>query len=134
MEDDEDNKVRAIICNHDDDDDQSTDVDSMTYLTNSMNGHGNQTTLEMLKTHGISMISEDDEDSSSNLLTSALQSGRTLVLSEGGKLVLNDSKIGTIVNGDNKPKIVTNSKPAMHFINPKEKKNITTVGNKVSYF
>ncbi|KAL5292307.1 hypothetical protein ACFFRR_011238 [Megaselia abdita] len=124
---DEDNKVRAIICNHDDDDDHSADVDSMINLTN-MNGNGNQTTLDILKTHGISMMSEDDEDPSSNLLTSALQSGRKLVLSEGGKLVLNDTKMA--VNGDSRPKVLTNSKPAMHFINPIEKKNSVTVGNK----
>lgn len=127
---DEDNKVRAIICNHDDDDDQSADVNSMINLTKI--GTGNQKTLDMLKTHGIAMMPEDDDDPSSNLLTSALQSGRKLVLSEGGRLVLNDTKI--VVNGDSRPKILTNSKPAMHFINPMEKKNNMTVGNKVSEY
>lgn len=106
-------------------------MDSIINLAN-INGKGNQKTLDMLKTHGISMMPEDDEDPTSNLLTSALQSGRKLVLSEGGKLLLNDTKMA--VNGDSRPKILTNSKPTMHFINPMEKKNSMTIGNKVSVF
>lgn len=132
--DNDDNQVRAIICNHDDEDSQTADVETMNYLTNNLTGQGNQTTLDILKNHGISMMSEDDEDPSSNLLTSALQSGRTLVLSEGGKLLLNDTKMAVTNGGEIKPKVVTTSKPAMHFINPLEKKNVTTVGNKVSVF
>lgn len=48
------------------------------------------TTLQLLREHGISMIPSDDSDSS--LITNALQSGRKLVLSEAGKIVLNDPK------------------------------------------
>jgi GA-binding protein transcription factor, beta len=46
--------------------------------------------LQMLQDHGISL--QDDQDNS--MLTSALQSGRKLVLSEAGKLGLNDLKMG----------------------------------------
>lgn len=46
------------------------------------------TTLQILKDHGISM--QDDTDST--LLNSALQSGRKLVLSDAGKMILNDPK------------------------------------------
>uniref|UniRef100_A0A0A1X959 GA-binding protein subunit beta-1 n=1 Tax=Zeugodacus cucurbitae TaxID=28588 RepID=A0A0A1X959_ZEUCU len=50
-----------------------------------------KTTINMLKDHGISMMPED-EDTSKELLTTALQNGRQLVLSEGGKLLLNETK------------------------------------------
>lgn len=49
-----------------------------------------ESTLQMLKEHGISMIQSDESDIS--LITSAMQSGRKLVLSEAGKLLLNDPK------------------------------------------
>lgn len=51
----------------------------------------NKKALEMLKTHGISMMPE--EDPSTNLVASVIQNGRKLVLSEAGKLCLNDSRI-----------------------------------------
>ncbi|XP_055845102.1 ankyrin-3 isoform X2 [Episyrphus balteatus] len=47
--------------------------------------------VNLLKSHGISIMN-DDEDTSNNLLTTALQNGRQLVLSEGGKLLLNEAK------------------------------------------
>lgn len=47
-------------------------------------------TLQLLQEHGISMIPSDESDSS--LITNAIQSGRKLVLSEAGKIVLNDPK------------------------------------------
>ncbi|XP_029407746.2 GA-binding protein subunit beta-2 isoform X3 [Bactrocera dorsalis] len=50
-----------------------------------------KTTINMLKDHGISMMPED-EDTSKELLATALQNGRQLVLSEGGKLLLNETK------------------------------------------
>lgn len=50
-----------------------------------------KTTVNMLKDHGISMMTED-EDTSKELLATALQNGRQLVLSEGGKLLLNETK------------------------------------------
>lgn len=46
------------------------------------------TALQLLKHHGISMI----EDADGTLLNSALQSGRKLVISDAGKLILNDPK------------------------------------------
>lgn len=45
-------------------------------------------TLQILKDHGIAML----EDTDDTLLNSALQSGRRLVLSGAGKLILNDPK------------------------------------------
>lgn len=42
--------------------------------------------MALLKEHGISM----QEDTDNSLITSALQSGRQLVLSDAGKLFLND--------------------------------------------
>ncbi|XP_055912253.1 ankyrin repeat domain-containing protein 17 isoform X4 [Eupeodes corollae] len=47
--------------------------------------------VNLLKSHGISIMN-DDEDTSNKLLTTALQNGRQLVLSEGGKLLLNEAK------------------------------------------
>lgn len=48
-------------------------------------------TLQMLKEHGIAMIPSDD--SGSSLITSAIQSGRKVVLSEAGKFALNQTRI-----------------------------------------
>ncbi|XP_050097455.1 ankyrin repeat domain-containing protein 50 [Anopheles aquasalis] len=46
-------------------------------------------TLQMLKQHGISLIPSDDTGS---LITSAIQSGRKIVLSEAGKYALNETR------------------------------------------
>ncbi|ETN67996.1 ga binding protein beta chain (transcription factor e4tf1-47) [Anopheles darlingi] len=46
-------------------------------------------TLQMLKQHGIALIPSDDTGS---LITSAIQSGRKIVLSEAGKYALNESR------------------------------------------
>lgn len=59
--------------------------------------------VNLLKSHGISIMN-DDEDTSNNLLTTALQNGRQLVLSEGGKLLLNEAK------KMNKPQLTDNIK------------------------
>lgn len=48
-------------------------------------------TLQMLKEHGIAMIPSDD--SGSSLITSAIQSGRKIVLSEAGKFALNETRM-----------------------------------------
>lgn len=48
-------------------------------------------TLQMLKEHGIAMIPSDD--SGSSLITSAIQSGRKIVLSEAGKFALNETRV-----------------------------------------
>lgn len=45
-------------------------------------------TLQILKDHGIAML----EDTDGTLLNSALQNGRRLVLSDAGKMILNDPK------------------------------------------
>ncbi|XP_037813281.1 probable basic-leucine zipper transcription factor N isoform X2 [Lucilia sericata] len=47
-------------------------------------------TINLLKSHGISMIPEDD--TSKDMLNTALQNGRQLILSEGGKLLLSETK------------------------------------------
>lgn len=60
----------------------------------------------MLKDHGISMMPED-EDTSKELLATALQNGRQLVLSEGGKLLLNETK--KIHNNNNNGKSASSS-------------------------
>ncbi|XP_058062794.1 ankyrin repeat and KH domain-containing protein mask-like [Anopheles bellator] len=46
-------------------------------------------TLQMLKEHGIALIPSDDTGS---LITSAIQSGRKIVLSEAGKFALNETR------------------------------------------
>ncbi|XP_065093761.1 uncharacterized protein Atac3 [Ochlerotatus camptorhynchus] len=48
-------------------------------------------TLQMLKEHGIAMIPSDD--SGSSLITSAIQSGRKILLSEAGKFALNETRL-----------------------------------------
>ncbi|XP_059620222.1 GA-binding protein subunit beta-1 [Phlebotomus argentipes] len=47
-------------------------------------------TLQMLKDHGISMLPTEDTENA--FISSALQGGRKIVLSEAGKLMLNESK------------------------------------------
>ncbi|XP_037934907.1 probable serine/threonine-protein kinase tsuA isoform X2 [Teleopsis dalmanni] len=48
-------------------------------------------TVNLLKCHGISMLNDED-DNLKNLLNNALQNGRKLMLSEGGKMLLNQTK------------------------------------------
>lgn len=65
-------------------------------------------TLQILKDHGIAML----DDTDSTLLNSALQSGRKLVLSDAGKLILNDpkfKKIMPLVQTSKPPSLVTTS-------------------------
>lgn len=45
--------------------------------------------LQILKDHGIAMLPDDTDNS---MINSALQSGRKLILSDAGKLILNDPK------------------------------------------
>uniref|UniRef100_A0A1B0CL24 Uncharacterized protein n=1 Tax=Lutzomyia longipalpis TaxID=7200 RepID=A0A1B0CL24_LUTLO len=47
-------------------------------------------TLQMLKDHGISMLPTEDTENA--FISSALQGGRKLVLSEAGKLMMNETK------------------------------------------
>ncbi|XP_058457918.1 uncharacterized protein LOC131434790 [Malaya genurostris] len=58
-------------------------------------------TLQMLKEHGIAMIPSDD--SGSSLITSAIQSGRKIVLSEAGKFALNETRVQAPVNSTSVP-------------------------------
>lgn len=76
-------------------------------------------TLQMLKEHGIAMIPSDD--SGSSLITSAIQSGRKVVLSEAGKFALNQTRMqsGTVQSAATPPttkktiKIIKKTSPYM---------------------
>lgn len=71
----------------------------------------NASTLALLKEHGIAM--QEDTDT---LITSALQSGRQLVLSDAGKLLLNDPKFRKSIPTGRQSNVQTNStstKPAL---------------------
>lgn len=60
----------------------------------------------MLKEHGIAM----QEDTDNTLITSALQSGRQLVLSDAGKLLLNDPKFRkSAMTGSSRPPTIMTS-------------------------
>ncbi|KAL9905615.1 probable serine/threonine-protein kinase DDB_G0286465 [Glossina fuscipes] len=67
-------------------------------------------TINLLKSHGISMM--PDDDTSKDLFNTALQNGRQLILSEGGKLLLNETK-----------KIQDNQNPNNNSINPNSNSN-----------
>ncbi|KAJ6637273.1 GA-binding protein subunit beta-1 [Pseudolycoriella hygida] len=68
----------------------------------------NASTLALLKEHGIAM----QEDTDNTLITSALQSGRQLVLSDAGKLLLNDPKFKkSIPTIDNPSSVMTSATP-----------------------
>ncbi|XP_030385464.1 uncharacterized protein LOC115632452 isoform X2 [Scaptodrosophila lebanonensis] len=61
--------------------------------------------LNMLKTHGIAdMMQDNDDDASKEMLNTALQNGRQLVLSEGGRMLLHETKTKPGTNG-----IISNS-------------------------
>lgn len=67
----------------------------------------------MLKNHGISMLTDDTDNT---LFNSALQNGRKLVLSDAGKLLLNDIKYKKFVttsssasNNNEMPSTITTS-------------------------
>ncbi|XP_022221820.2 ankyrin-1 isoform X2 [Drosophila obscura] len=61
-----------------------------------LRGHPNvlgNSALNMLKTHGIAdMMQENDDEASKEMLNTALQNGRQLVLSEGGRMLLHETK------------------------------------------
>lgn len=61
---------------------------------NPLSTHSEAPALQMLKNHGISMLTDDTDNT---LFNSALQNGRKLVLSDAGKLLLNDIKYKKIV-------------------------------------
>lgn len=70
-------------------------------------------TLQMLKEHGIAMIPSDD--SGSSLITSAIQSGRKIVLSEAGKFALNETRMQSTTPPTTKKtiKIIKKTSPYM---------------------
>ncbi|XP_067644865.1 uncharacterized protein Atac3 isoform X2 [Eurosta solidaginis] len=82
------------------------------------------TTINMLRDHGISMMPED-EDTSKELLNTALQNGRQLVLSEGGKLLLNETK--KLHNNNNISKVSSSSSMERTNSSSSNLKNITVV-------
>ncbi|XP_068139899.1 uncharacterized protein Atac3 isoform X1 [Drosophila tropicalis] len=58
------------------------------------------TALNMLKSHGIAdMMQDNDDEASKDMLNTALQNGRKLVLSEAGRMVLHETKTTQSVNG-----------------------------------
>ncbi|XP_026833444.1 tankyrase-2 isoform X2 [Drosophila erecta] len=69
------------------------------------------TALNMLKTHGIAdMVQDNDDEASKEMLNTALQNGRQLVLSEGGRMLLHETKSGVSgkqsMNGNGRPSVV----------------------------
>lgn len=63
--------------------------DALIQFNASTNNNNMQKSLQILRDHGISMSEEEPEH---NLITSAIQSGRKIVLSEAGKLLFNNDK------------------------------------------
>lgn len=83
----DDNSCSNLI----DSDEGSSLSDAIIQLQNVDASKGfDMSTLQILKDHGITMLPQEDTETS--LISSALESGRKLVLSEGGKLLLNDTK------------------------------------------
>ncbi|KAH8349639.1 hypothetical protein KR084_003201 [Drosophila pseudotakahashii] len=82
-------------------DDREMSVEERMDVLENLRGHSNvlgNSALNMLKTHGIAdMIQENDDEASKEMLNTALQNGRQLVLSEGGRMLLHETKAG--VNG-----------------------------------
>ncbi|XP_033243953.1 ankyrin-1 isoform X3 [Drosophila miranda] len=88
-------------------DDTEMSVEERMDVLENLRGHTNvlgNSALNMLKTHGIAdMMQENDDDASKEMLNTALQNGRQLVLSEGGRMLLHETKssinIKQYVNG-----------------------------------
>ncbi|XP_033239537.1 GA-binding protein subunit beta-1 isoform X1 [Drosophila pseudoobscura] len=87
--------------------DTEMSVEERMDVLENLRGHTNvlgNSALNMLKTHGIAdMMQENDDDASKEMLNTALQNGRQLVLSEGGRMLLHETKssinIKQYVNG-----------------------------------
>ncbi|XP_070136441.1 GA-binding protein subunit beta-1 isoform X1 [Drosophila bipectinata] len=79
-------------------DDKEMSVEERMDVLETLRGHTNvlgNSALNMLKTHGIAdMMQENDDEASKEMLNTALQNGRQLVLSEGGRMVLHETKAG----------------------------------------
>ncbi|XP_033243954.1 uncharacterized protein LOC117186793 isoform X1 [Drosophila miranda] len=88
-------------------DDTEMSVEERMDVLENLRGHTNvlgNSALNMLKTHGIAdMMQENDDYASKEMLNTALQNGRQLVLSEGGRMLLHETKssinIKQYVNG-----------------------------------
>ncbi|KAH8379306.1 hypothetical protein KR009_004135 [Drosophila setifemur] len=80
--------------------DREMSVEERMDVLETLRGHGNvlgNSALNMLKTHGIAdMMQENDDDASKEMLNTALQNGRQLVLSEGGRMLLHETKAGHV--------------------------------------
>ncbi|XP_016975861.1 GA-binding protein subunit beta-1 isoform X2 [Drosophila rhopaloa] len=95
-------------------DDREMSVEERMDVLENLRGHTNalgNSALNMLKTHGIAdMMQENDDEASKEMLNTALQNGRQLVLSEGGRMLLHETKAGLgtkqSVNGNLRPPVV----------------------------
>ncbi|EDV38933.1 uncharacterized protein Dana_GF25050, isoform A [Drosophila ananassae] len=79
-------------------DDKEMSVEERMDVLETLRGNTNvlgNSALNMLKTHGIAdMMQENDGEASKEMLNTALQNGRQLVLSEGGRMLLHETKAG----------------------------------------
>ncbi|XP_017057867.1 inversin-A isoform X2 [Drosophila ficusphila] len=77
-------------------DDREMSVEERMDVLENLRGHTNvlgNSALNMLKSHGIAdMMQENDDEASKEMLNTALQNGRQLVLSEGGRMLLHETK------------------------------------------
>ncbi|EDW92709.2 protein phosphatase 1 regulatory subunit 12B isoform X2 [Drosophila yakuba] len=95
-------------------DDREMSVEERMDVLENLRGHANvlrNTALNMLKTHGIAdMVQDNDDEASKEMLNTALQNGRQLVLSEGGRMLLHETKSGVSgkqsMNGNGRPSVV----------------------------
>ncbi|EDV50037.2 ankyrin repeat, PH and SEC7 domain containing protein secG isoform X6 [Drosophila erecta] len=95
-------------------DDREMSVEERMDVLEKLRGHANvlrNTALNMLKTHGIAdMVQDNDDEASKEMLNTALQNGRQLVLSEGGRMLLHETKSGVSgkqsMNGNGRPSVV----------------------------
>ncbi|XP_034136484.1 ankyrin repeat, PH and SEC7 domain containing protein secG isoform X2 [Drosophila guanche] len=76
-------------------DDSEMSVEERMDVLENLRGHPNvlvNSALNMLKTHGIAdMMQENDDEASKEMLNTALQNGRQLILSEGGRMLLHET-------------------------------------------
>ncbi|XP_016960049.1 GA-binding protein subunit beta-1 isoform X2 [Drosophila biarmipes] len=94
--------------------DREMSVEERMDVLENLRGHTNvlgNSALNMLKSHGIAdMMQENDDEASKEMLNTALQNGRQLVLSEGGRMLLHETKAGLngrqLVNGNVRPPVV----------------------------
>ncbi|KAH8347546.1 hypothetical protein KR059_012482 [Drosophila kikkawai] len=79
-------------------DESEMSVEERMDVLETLRGHTNvlgNSALNMLKTHGIAdMMEENDDQASKEMLNTALQNGRQLILSEGGRMLLHETKAG----------------------------------------